>query len=333
MKKGTRLSFGALAALATIFCFSTNVQAANKQTLVPRRLDGVLVPKSQSNLRPIAVMIDNHTAARPQSSLSKASVVYETLAEGGIPRFMAVYADPNVGIVGPIRSTRPYFVNYATEYSAPLAHAGGSPDGIAALKKHQLMNLEGIKGPYAKLFFRTYGGGVHGLYANMSALRAAVSKTSAGKVAPNYAGYKFSAGVSLAKRGKDKSGVNIDLGYGISYDAKYVYDRKNNRYVRYTGGRVLMDRQTKSAVTVKNVVILLTGKAKVLDKKGRLDIPTIGSGKAILLQNGKAITIKWSKKSARDRTIFTTMTGAKVTFVTGSLWITVVPQGHKVKVF
>lgn len=327
-----RLSFGALAALATIFCFTLPVRAAT-QKLVPRRLDGILVPKNQSNLRPIAVMIDNHTAARPQSSLSKASIVYETLAEGGIPRFMAVYADPNVGIVGPIRSTRPYFVRYAAEYSAPIAHAGGSPDGLALLKQLRLMNLEGIKGPYANLFFRAYGGGVHGLYTNMASLRAAVATGSAGKTAPTYKAYTYVPGFPTVKRGKDKTGISIDLGFGSSYDVKYVYDRKNNRYVRYTGGRIQIDRQTRGTITAKNVVVLLTGPAKVLDKKGRLDIPTIGSGKAVLLQNGKAMTIKWTKKSNRDRTMFTTLSGKPVTFVTGSLWITVLPKGHNFKIF
>ena len=71
--------------------------------LTQRRLDGVLVPTGKENQWPIAVMMDNHTSARPQSNLQRASVVYESLAEGGIPRFMAVYTDSSVGTVGPIR--------------------------------------------------------------------------------------------------------------------------------------------------------------------------------------------------------------------------------------
>jgi len=321
------------AALAAgLFALPLESQAATQQ-LVPRRLDGVMVPKSRANLWPIAVMVDNHTNARPQSNLQRASVVYETLAEGGIPRFMAVYADPTVGTVGPVRSTRPYFVRYAAEYAAPLAHAGGSPDGLNLLKKLRLMNLEGIKGPYAKLFFRAYGGGVHGLYSNMAKLRQAVDKTKLGKIASTYEKYVFVDGSPNAKRGKNKSGVTIDLGYGKSYDVKYVYDKVRNTYVRYTGNRVHVDRQTKSGITVKNVVILLTGKAKVLDRKGRLDIPTIGSGKAILLQNGKSMTILWKKKSDRARTMFTTTTGKPVKFVRGNTWITVLPKGKSYKFF
>src|SRR5689334_13298629 len=102
--------------LSTLILSGLLVSSA--EALTPRRLDGVLVKDSQSNLWPVAVMIDNHTAARPQAGLSKASIVYEALAEGGIPRFMAVFARTDVPLIGPVRSTRPYFVRYAAEYHA-----------------------------------------------------------------------------------------------------------------------------------------------------------------------------------------------------------------------
>jgi hypothetical protein len=303
-------------------------------TLVPRRLDGVYVKIGKENLWPIAVMIDNHTAARPQSSLQKASMVYESLAEGGIPRFMAVYADPSVGTVGPVRSTRPYFVRFAAEYNAALAHAGGSPDGIALLKKTGLINLEGLKKPYANLFFRAYGGGVHGLYTTMPKLWKAISATRRVKILkPSYAAYTFTDAAPLAQRGKNKGGVTIDLGYGKLYDIKYVYNKKTNSYARFTGGVAHRDRQTKSQISVKNIIIQITPKEKVLDRKGRLDIQTIGSGKGILLQNGKSQTITWKKSSVKGRTIYKNKFGSEIQLVRGNTWITVVPKGHSYKIF
>lgn len=302
--------------------------------LTPRRLDGVLVPAGKENQWPIAVMMDNHTSARPQSNLQRASVVYESLAEGGIPRFMAVYADRSVGTVGPIRSTRPYFVKYAAEYSAALAHAGGSPDGIAVLKKTGLINLEGLKKPYANLFFRAYGGGVHGLYSSISKLSKGIASVRRVKIKkPSYHPYTFVDGAPLEGRGKNKNGIAIDLGYGKLYDIKYVYDRKTNQYLRNTGGRAHMDRQTKSQIKVKNVIVLLTPKERVLDKKGRLDIQTVGKGKALLFQNGKSLTITWSKSSTNGRTIFRNKFGTEISFVRGNTWITVVPKGHSYKIF
>jgi hypothetical protein len=69
--------------------------------------------------RPAAVMIENHLDARPQSGLSRADIVYEVVAEGGITRFMAVFYCGGVADevkMAPIRSARVYFVNLAAGY-------------------------------------------------------------------------------------------------------------------------------------------------------------------------------------------------------------------------
>ncbi len=81
--------------------------------------------------RPMGVMIENHLDSRPQSGLSRADVVYEAVAEGGITRFLALYycaaAAENVTI-GPIRSARVYFIDWISEYGTePLyVHFGGA---------------------------------------------------------------------------------------------------------------------------------------------------------------------------------------------------------------
>lgn len=302
--------------------------------LVPRRLDGVYVAPWDANKWPVAVMIDNHTDARPQSGLSQASVVYESLAEGGIPRFMAVYANYfGVGTIGPIRSTRPYFVRYAAEYSAALVHAGGSPDGLALLRKLRLVNIEGIVGQFARLFFRAYGGGVHGLYITGGKVVSAIASVRYDKLRPMYPSWKFVDEAVLAKRGPDGRGITIDLGAGRSYQVKYVYDRKKNVYLRSTGGVAQKDRQTRQQIGVKNVIMLVVPKEKILDKKGRLDIKNIGVDKGLLFQNGKVITVNWMKKSDKDRLRFKTPSGQEVSLVRGNTWITLVPRGHTYKLF
>src|SRR3989344_4546541 len=111
-------------------------------------INGELFTKAQMELwstkRPIVAAIENHLESRPQSGLSKADVVYEAVAEGGITRFLAVFycgiADNNYTI-GQIRSARVYFINYALEYGDnPLfVHWGGAnnidnnmPNGVKA---------------------------------------------------------------------------------------------------------------------------------------------------------------------------------------------------------
>lgn len=303
------------------------------EQMVARRLDGVMVPKSVSNRWPVAVMIDNHTSARPQAGLSQASVVYETLAEGGIPRFMAVFVQPNIKLIGPVRSARPYFVRYAAEYRAGLAHAGGSPDALNLLRSLRMPNIEGLKGKTAAFFFRYGGNGVHNFFTNTKLLTRAIAGARYDKFIPYYRPWQFADDPPLSERRKGTHGATIDLGAGKSYAVRYVYDRKRNAYQRYTGGKPLVDRVTKRAVYAKNVVILMVPKEKVLDRKGRLEIKTLGKGKAILLKDGIATTVNWSKPTTYSRTVFTAKDKRDVVFNRGSVWITVLPAGHGYKLF
>jgi len=305
---------------------------ADAATKYPRRMDGLYVTKAKVNLWPVAVMIDNHTAARPQSGLQSASIVYESLAEGGIPRFMALFVGASsTSRIGPVRSTRPYFVNYASEYGAAVAHAGGSPDGLKAVKNLRLVSLFALKGSTAKLFYRALGGGVHGLYSNMKNLIAGMKAARVYKYQPKYRTYPRVDDATLAARGRNKSGVFIDFGYGKSYDVEYRYDKKINAYRRFTGGRVHKDRVTNRQIQVKNVVIINVPKERVLDRKGRLDIKVIGKGTGYLLQNGKAIKITWKKANAHAHTYIYLADKSEAKLVRGNTWFEIVPKGHKVK--
>lgn len=318
-------------------CFASPVAAASKTPIVyvQRKLDGVWVPKGQENKWPVAVMIDNHGDARPQSNLQSASIVYETLAEGGIPRFMAVYVDvASVKNIGPVRSTRPYFVRYAAELNAVLAHAGGSPDGLALVKKLRLQSFYGISGSYAKYYFRAYGGGIHGLYTTGAKLTAALKQAGTLRLKPLYRNWQFGNSAPLAQRPNGKHGATISFNYGLSYQIEYRYDRKQDKYSRFTGGRAHLDRATKKQLSVRNILILDTPKEKVLDRKGRLDINVLGKGSGYLLRGGNVTKITWVKKNDRGRTVFTdAKTKQEVVLTRGNTWVEVVPKGHRYKVY
>ena len=106
--------------------------SAESQTQVPA-INGVPVSEQIANTRPIAVVIENHTQARPQSGLSNADIIYETLAEGGITRFLALYQTQDAKEIGPIRSARPYFNTIANQWGAVYAHVGGSEIALSEL--------------------------------------------------------------------------------------------------------------------------------------------------------------------------------------------------------
>ncbi len=314
--------------------FGADVEAATpkKVTYVPRRIDGVSDVANVANRWPVAAMIDNHTAARPQAGLQEASVVYEALAEGGIPRFMAVFGQYEPKLIGPIRSIRPYFVRYAAEYPAAVIHAGGSPDGQELLKKLKLYNIEGIKGPTAKYFFRQ-GIGVSTLFTRGASVKTLMAQASYFKKKPTYGPWKFGDQAPLKKRGKGLHGARVDLGAGRNYVVEYTYDRPSNTYLRFTGGRAHTDKLTRRQIQVKNVVLLFVPKEKVVDKKGRIELKTVGTGNAVFMKDGKAMTVKWSKASDRARTLFKDKYGKPVQFNRGNTWITIVPKGRTYRVY
>ena len=94
---------------------------------VPAPLTGRLVAPEVAARHPIAVMIDDLGPARPQSGLSSASVVWQSPAEGGIPRYMAIFQENLPAAIGPIRSSRYYYIAWAAEWRAVYAHSSGSP--------------------------------------------------------------------------------------------------------------------------------------------------------------------------------------------------------------
>lgn len=307
--------------------------AAHGQTYVPRWLDGVVVSQKNSNLWPSAVMVDNDPRARPQASLNNASVVYETLAEGGVPRFMAIFAKPGVGAIGPVRSIRPYFAELAAEYKAPVFHAGGSKDGLSRLKQLKLLDMDALRKPGAKYFYRAdRSNSTFNLFTNGTRVNQALAIAGLAKRTPTFEPWLFETKSRPKVLPNKQKPLTIDFRSGASYVTQYRYDRPTNSYRRYIGGRLHVDRLTKKPVVVKNVVVMIVPKEKVLDAKKHLKINVLGRGKAILLKDGRAMTIRWKKLTPGQRLTFTTGPGDPIKFRPGPTWVEVVPQGKRVTI-
>jgi len=316
--------------LGAIFFVASTTHA---QTYVSRRLDGVVVSQKNSNLWPSAVMVDNDPRARPQASLNNASVVYETLAEGGIPRFMAIFAKPGVKAIGPVRSIRPYFAELAAEYKAPVFHAGGSKDGLSRLKQLKLLDMDALRKPGAKYFYRTdRSNSTFNLFTNGTRVNQALATAGLTKRTPTYEPWLFETKSRPKTLPNKQKPLTIDFRSGASFVTQYRYDRPSNSYRRYIGGKLHVDRLTKKPVVVKNAVIMLVPKEKVLDAKKHLKINVLGRGKAILLKDGRAVTIRWKKLTPGQRLTFTTSKGDPIKFRPGATWIEVVPQGKRVTI-
>jgi hypothetical protein len=104
--------------------------------------------------RPLGVIIENHGDARPQSGLNNADLIYETVAEGGITRFLAIFHSTPASEIGPVRSARDYFAELANEWGVLFAHVGGSDEVLAQLAQKQYKNIDSLNEFFFGKYFR-----------------------------------------------------------------------------------------------------------------------------------------------------------------------------------
>ncbi|MDP2684377.1 MAG: DUF3048 domain-containing protein [bacterium] len=305
-----------------------SVNKAPQGDLARRSIDGVYVPVDESNRYPTAIMIENLTVARPQSNLSKANVVYEALAEGGITRFMAIYAgDTNIYEVGPIRSARPYYVDWAEEYGAMYMHAGGSQQALADIRNSDsIVDLDQFFN--SQYYWRDHDRPVaieHTLYSEGKLIQFALRDNNVDSEG-DYETWEFKDDAVLADRPIEEKNITIDFS-SFSYKVDYKYDKATNDYLRYQAGDIHKDKD-EAEVRVKNIIVQKINTYLVDDK--RLGMDTVGDGEAIVFVDGEAIVGTWEKKSEDARTYFYDAEGNEVRLNAGTIWVEAVPTDREI---
>ncbi len=290
--------------------------------------------KMQTDTRPIAVMIDNDTKeARPQLGLESAYVVYEILVEGGSTRFMALFKEHELEKVGPVRSSRHYFLDYALEHDAIYAHAGWSPQASRDISNFGVENINGILGVDGQIFWRdkTYDRTWHNLYTGLDKLHdmAVSTKNYSDKTDVKHFEY-YKEDTELES---EKPATKICLPYSYMYSVSYEYDAQNKRYKRFVDGIEHMS-QTGECLHAKNIIIYKVTNYTLNDgeDKGRQDLKNVGSGTGYYITNGKVIDINWSKPSRSAKTIYTKTDGTKLTLNPGNTYIQIVPMNAEIVV-
>ncbi len=320
-------------------------------------LNGVKYSKEQREWwethRPLGVMVENHLEARPQSGLSFADVVYESVAEGGITRFLLVFYCQDAGIVGPVRSARTYFMDYISEYGDyPLyAHVGGAntPGPANALgqigdygwNQYNDMNQFSIGFPTFKRDESRLGHPVateHTMYSVTNKLwdlgekRGLTNKDKTGASwDEGFVPYEFTEGAA----GSSAQNIHIDFWDNPEYAVDWAYQPETNDYARSNGGEPHLDRNTKKQVTAKNVVVLFMTESHASDgyeNNSHMLYGTKGSGDGLVFKDGKEIKATWKKADRTGRTILTDSTGKEIAFTRGLIWFEIQPIGAAVVV-
>ncbi len=311
-----------------------NTNTAPQPVMVRRAIDGLLVQQGHDNPLPVAVMVENLAEARPQAGLEKANLVYEALAEGGITRFLAVFAGGTTDKIGPIRSARPYFVAWAKEYNAVYVHAGGSPDALAEVVKQKILDLsEFSKSQY---FWRDTErlkkriASEHTLYTSSELLSRATRDLQFPDTG-SYTPWTFADEPDRDLRTATPQSVTINFS-SFSYGVEWRYDRVTNRYLRFQAEQPHV-MENGAQIDAKNIVVAVVPTSLIPgDAKGRLSLKTSGQGAAMIFHNGMRVDGTWTKASADARMQIVDASGVPITLTAGTTWIEIIPDAGKVTV-
>jgi len=299
--------------------------------LVPAPLTGRLVSPAAAIRHPIAVMIDDLLPARPQSGFSAASIVWQAPAEGGIPRYMLVFQENIPTDVGPVRSSRYYYIAWAAELKAVYAHSGGSPQALATLRSQgsgQLVyNADEFRwgGSFHRITTRF---SPHNLYTTGKQLRGIATAQGARDGAIAWP-WTFAPDLAIRLR---PTGGRLQVAY-LANSIRYDYDRATNTYLRsVTGEKKQIDAATHQRVAPKNVVIMLMSFGPLNDgsQKHRLEAKVVGTGTAWIATNGTTIKGTWKKTSLTSPTRFFDSAGKPVVLTVGQTFVQVMQTGTKV---
>lgn len=296
-----------------------------------RNLDGRLVDKKE-NVNPwlVGVMIENLYTVRPQSGLSAAPLVYETLAEGGITRFIAFFiGDENLSQIGPVRSARPYYIEWLSEFDALYSHCGGSPTALAAISGLGIKDLNQMYSPY--YYWRANGAEApHNLFTSSELLNRALRDKELLDKSFEYRVWQYKDDGKLSSLPEGSKTIEIDFSAGSAYDVEWKYDKSSNDYLRYQMGAVQKDAANKAEIRAKNVVVEKVPAEDYEADKGRLVLDVSGEGEAWVFRDGVGIHGKWQKNDRTTRTIFLDDNGKEIEFNRGITWIEVVPGDRAV---
>jgi hypothetical protein len=302
---------------------STPTKVTKKQAPAPvvyySPLTGAKVAdEATTKLAVTGVMIENSPDARPQSGLKDAGIIYEAIAEGGITRFLALYQEGKPQLVGPVRSLRMYYIDWAAPYQASIAHFGGSAASLTEVSKSTYRNLDMMVGGYAWRSTDRYA--PHNVYTNFANLDT--YNTAKGYTTSVFTGFARKDGKTAAT--PDATSVDVTISSAL-FNPHYDYDATTNTYVRSIDGEASTDREG-GQLTPSVVVALKVDMTLVMEDGWRESITTSGSGTAYVFQNGTVTECTWHKASTTEPLQLLDASGATISLNRGQTWIAAVPN-------
>jgi len=299
-------------------------------------LNGLLFTKSEMEelmtKRFAAVMISNHSAARPVSGITSTDLVIESLAESGITRYIAFFWSEAPEKVGSVRSTRQYFLEWISPYDPIYIHVGCADtndprtDACDHLFTYNIKDISYI-GSWRWNDGRRYA--PHNAYSSVISSWDYAEQQGWDDFPEDFESWQFKNDADTESRGdayRYSIKFHTQLSNGGLYDTIWEYDEVTNQYKRWVGGKPDVDQENDEQVTAKVIVVQEVSMTSAYDNKGRIIIDTIGEGDAVILMDGEEIYGSWEKTDRMDRTTYYDEDENEIKFNRGRIWIAAIPQ-------
>lgn len=325
------------------FMNSPKTESPKKKSTIKKQLT---IVDENSNQRPIAVMYDNNVGNYDHAGLQDSYINYEIIVEGGLTRIMALFKDKDVALIGPVRSSRHYFLDYAIESDAIYTHYGWSTYAENDIKSLHVNNINGLYDD--EPFWRDSKiAAPHNVFTSTNKIYEYAKKKNYKTTSNDWKLLNYTTdnvvlnkpiGTKTVKNEETGKNEKIDIenpelikadSLSIPYSnyqiRSYQYNSDKKVYMRFMNGEAHIDKITNQQLSFKNIIIEKVSNRQ-LDSYGRQDLNTTPSGEGYYITNGYALPIKWNKESRTSKTIYKYSNGKEVKINDGNTFIQIIPE-------
>ncbi|MDZ4178644.1 MAG: DUF3048 domain-containing protein [Coriobacteriia bacterium] len=291
-------------------------------------LTGLASPDSElpAARRIVSVKVENSPAARPQSGIQSADVVYESITEGGITRFNCMFHSQVPETIGPVRSARFSDVKLVPQYAPLFAFSGANSRVNAAIRSAGLDNLSqdaGISNGYSRVRSRS---APHNLYLDLETIREEGAKRGF-PTTQQPRRLNFERGVSNTGA---LPAAGISIPFSTANRVEWTYDAAADAYLRDNNGSVHRDALTGEQLRATNVVVMWA-QITPTQPAGTYDITLTGSNRVSVFRNGQRVDGTWNAAADSPPT-FSEADGSPIRLSPGNTWFQVVSTGVNITV-
>lgn len=288
--------------------------------LIRSYLTGEMVPVSQGNRRPLAIMMSNDKDALPQYGINRAGVVYEAPVEATMNRYMAILEDyDDLDRIGSVRSCRTYYTYFAREFDAIYAHYGQSTFAVPYLKN--VDNINGVEGIGSVAYYRSKDKKKpHNAYASFERIQKSIETLGySQEYSKDYDGhFLFSVKEPVVLDGDDAwDAWKVTPHYPLN-NPWFEYHEEDGLYYRYQYGAE--HKGSEGQIAVKNILIQYCPAGYYATTQYR-NINVHGTGWGYYVTGGKAIDVTWKKDGEFGVTHYYDPSGEEIRLNPGKTWV------------